>query len=800
MKQKKQKPNNSLSLGNPHVIVSKSPFITQFLFYFFILLLGISSAYGCFYTAFAVPISLGIVIACTVLFCSAFTTLFLVKRRSIRRLFLLAVCLSTMLFLNDSLRNNLIQGFIRTINTVILGYAKKENFDFITLPVSPSNVNEITMACTTFAVSILFLITLFMAWLLIRRKNTFLCFLLTIPFLAASLAFTIIPNDAAVTGILIFWTFLLLNSSLLRRKNRFFKKKRVFYGSGNVAVHPASFIIIPILIICMILISFLFPMQGFQRLNVVEDLRTGLTSRPDISSLFRHGGVGGNISRVNLQSVGNLEFTGKIILRVKSSKRNTEYLKGFVGSVYTGHSWEALTEKNYQELDQILDGYNVQNFPFLFTNLLHYGIDGNLNNYDLTVQNVGGNPRNIYTPYGLISEPKDLPDIDFVNDGFLISGNSVFGTEEYSMKAFNIQQAQEQGAPKYRSTLSSSQALFAKTAQEYMEFVYAHYTQLPEELKDKLSQYREDHSLNTEHYPSSLLLADAITKQVHSENSYTLSPGVTPEGRDFVEYFLFENHKGYCMHFASATVVLLRSAGIPARYVEGYTISEDDFTTPDGWTDIPDSRAHAWVEIYLDGVGWVPVEATPSAANAAISPEISQTTENENESESSTESSEESTTQKSSEEISSEPQISDENDNSGTSSGRSENFIINILPQILSVIVVIGLLLLFLWTRRKLCIRLRNKKFRQEDTNKAAIAIYDYILKLLPYTKSAPHFTGEVPDNLYELVLKARFSQHILTEQEVDKLLDYSVEMADQMREKVSIFHRFVYKYIYVLF
>ena len=99
------------------------------------------------------------------------------------------------------------------------------------------------------------------------------------------------------------------------------------------------------------------------------------------------------------------------------------------------------------------------------------------------------------------------------------------------------------------------------------------------------------------------LLASALIDQVHNENTYTLSPGMMPRGRDFVEYFLFENHKGYCMHFASAVVALLRSAGVPARYVEGYTVSRRDFNGRGGWADIPDSRAHAWAEIYLSGVG-----------------------------------------------------------------------------------------------------------------------------------------------------------------------------------------------------
>lgn len=55
-----------------------------------------------------------------------------------------------------------------------------------------------------------------------------------------------------------------------------------------------------------------------------------------------------------------------------------------------------------------------------------------------------------------------------------------------------------------------------------------------------------------------------------------MTPGSTPVRKDFVSYFLQEQKEGYCAHFASAATLLLRSYGIPARYVEGYAVSVSD--------------------------------------------------------------------------------------------------------------------------------------------------------------------------------------------------------------------------------
>jgi transglutaminase-like putative cysteine protease len=73
--------------------------------------------------------------------------------------------------------------------------------------------------------------------------------------------------------------------------------------------------------------------------------------------------------------------------------------------------------------------------------------------------------------------------------------------------------------------------------------------------------------------------------------------------------------EGYEIHFATLATLLLREAGIPARYVEGYYLSSKDtniYTKMKSIVfDIPDSYAHAWVEVYMDGIGWTPVEVTP---------------------------------------------------------------------------------------------------------------------------------------------------------------------------------------------
>ncbi len=117
---------------------------------------------------------------------------------------------------------------------------------------------------------------------------------------------------------------------------------------------------------------------------------------------------------------------------------------------------------------------------------------------------------------------------------------------------------------------------------------------------------------------SDLLTADmtdgekirVITDYVKGLAKYSLYVDKMPDdAADFVVWFAENATEGYCVHFASAAAVLLREAGIPTRFVTGYMVKAEAGQE----TVVYGKDAHAWAECFLEGVGWVPVEATPGA-------------------------------------------------------------------------------------------------------------------------------------------------------------------------------------------
>jgi len=89
---------------------------------------------------------------------------------------------------------------------------------------------------------------------------------------------------------------------------------------------------------------------------------------------------------------------------------------------------------------------------------------------------------------------------------------------------------------------------------------------------------------------------------------YDLEVTKPPEGRDVVDYFLFDLQRGYCDYFASAMVVMARSVGIPARLAVGYAMGHYD--PQQGAYVVTEKNAHAWPELFFPGYGWIPFEPT----------------------------------------------------------------------------------------------------------------------------------------------------------------------------------------------
>ncbi len=104
----------------------------------------------------------------------------------------------------------------------------------------------------------------------------------------------------------------------------------------------------------------------------------------------------------------------------------------------------------------------------------------------------------------------------------------------------------------------------------------------------------------------------AIRNAIGQRAKYNLRAPVTPAGQDPVEYFLFESKQGYCDLFASSMVLMARAVGIPARYAVGYAVT-DPTRDADGFLTVRERDAHAWAEIYFEGVGWVPFDPTEVA-------------------------------------------------------------------------------------------------------------------------------------------------------------------------------------------
>jgi transglutaminase-like putative cysteine protease len=95
---------------------------------------------------------------------------------------------------------------------------------------------------------------------------------------------------------------------------------------------------------------------------------------------------------------------------------------------------------------------------------------------------------------------------------------------------------------------------------------------------------------------------------------------IPKKNEDYVDQFLFETKKGYCDNFSTSMVALLRSIGIPSRWVKGFSAGDYLDTVDDNYKmyKVTNNNAHSWVEVFFPNVGWVPFEPTIGFTNNAI--------------------------------------------------------------------------------------------------------------------------------------------------------------------------------------
>jgi len=145
--------------------------------------------------------------------------------------------------------------------------------------------------------------------------------------------------------------------------------------------------------------------------------------------------------------------------------------------------------------------------------------------------------------------------------------------------------------------------------------VTAEYLQLPDDLPAIVGQTAQSAvGQAVSPYAQAVALEDYFKKGF----IYTLTPETSSRENDFVASFL-EMREGYCVHYATAMVVMARTLGIPARYTEGFVLKPaSDNTSGQKWL-AAGNTAHAWAELYFAGIGWLTFDPTPG--NSANDPE-----------------------------------------------------------------------------------------------------------------------------------------------------------------------------------
>lgn len=316
----------------------------------------------------------------------------------------------------------------------------------------------------------------------------------------------------------------------------------------------------------------------------------------------------------DMTGIGPRRTTEDTMLEITMTQPTSYYLRGFVGETYANSRWTVLDSKTLSEdadtfywLHQ--DGFYAQS---QLTTAAQAGVPDALR-YDntVTVQNVGASGKYLYVPYELLTDSNVLDAAQIGDRTLLASG--LRGQRSYSFHASDNIITQYQRLTAALAEETEQTDAFLNTEAAYNRFVYDHYTDIPDDirgfLEEKLGGYEKDEGQVHFDYRRAKqnILFYLTTYITYEENVLPITGG------DFALTFLDGTQTGYDVHYATAAALMFRYYGIPARYVEGFLVTKDDAAHMTAGQTLPvdGSRAHAWVEYYQDGLGWLPFEVTP---------------------------------------------------------------------------------------------------------------------------------------------------------------------------------------------
>ncbi|MFZ2538569.1 MAG: transglutaminase-like domain-containing protein [Oscillospiraceae bacterium] len=745
--------------------------------------------------------------------------------------------------------------------------------DYLTYDVRIIYMSEYERAKTIFMKVFTYMLSGYFAYKMKMGKSIFPLLILFVPLFWGAINFGFKPHTAPI--LLILFSFMSICALESQPRNhlkhivnkefttKIFKRFKIhFYQADHLNTMIANRNWISVLALTMslvILILMIFPQGSYKpnkRLELNYNNFGGFfneikdkVSTGKLPIEFSQSGVGGG----DLTSIDREGFSEQTHLRVTTEHEVPMLLKGYVGSVYEGNKWSDLDQSVYDANAGVflrLSNYDITPQTIMTPNLdglLKYvdkfkellGIDQDIViENSISVENIKANINYAYVPYGLKSVTSDKN--IFIRDT-TINGES-FGREEYtSVSRILLKQNGEYSINDmevYSNYASAEVYNFSvdeglrNAILDYEKFVYDYYLTMPSDTLAKLKvDFPPVEWSNTRNNID--IEINRVQEYLKNHAVYDLAPGKKPKDKDYIEYFLYENHKGYCSHFATAATMMFRAMGVPARYVEGYTLTQNDikFNRSDGGEIlIKDSNAHAWTEVYLPMYGWVAVDVTPGSSDESIAdpahdvplPEYMQSSSDVSSSTSNSVSSETSSEIKSSSNNTSSTATSSNNTSSSLSSDTSSSTsttkdrsspkrIGKVGLVVLAFLGVISAFFLVLGLKRKITVFKRKLNFKQNNTNKAVVSIYSYITDILSFLGHSK-FVGEteleyakrvtnecefLDDKSFievtELTLKASFSDCRSNKNEVLKSIELSQKLSNDVFESMKNKDKFKY-------
>ena len=389
-------------------------------------------------------------------------------------------------------------------------------------------------------------------------------------------------------------------------------------------------------------------------------------------------------------------------LAVTMEKPQQLYLRGFTGAVFTGDTWEALDTQALVKNKELLYWLNLNAFDqnAQFDAAAAYA---GLQQSTVTIQNIGACSFYRYVPFsigkGAWAEAENLN-----TDGVYGNGERSYvysvtaGTADEIMQVLShLQLSEDPAVLQYRKAESG-----------YRQFINHYYLQVPEAVKALLQEYWDE-------IASRYGTANNLTQQQAQDCALIfLSRCFPEEGTPEDMELPLETAEGTTFQYATVAAMTLRYFGIPARYAEGYVISQEmaaGFDSGETMT-VDSSCARAWVEVYQDGIGWIPMDLTPGIGEILEDPDSNDPNKGN--------SSDKDTTKKKDKEEEEEPTEQPE----PTGGAMVRIILETILWSLLIALGIILVIFLILWLRRKLLLGKKEKKFQSTAVSDGIAWIY----------------------------------------------------------------------------